>query len=122
MKNQMFWLNNKPFIKSEFFLSNMVNKLKVHSKEGTFEQEIELGGKRSLLDDMLDNGVNVFFGCMGGSCSACKCKITKGLDKIDKEAMGPQRFKDVKEDEILSCISKVKDDVDDETIELEKVL
>ena len=100
----------------------MSNKLKIHSKTGEFEREIELGGKRSLLDDMLDNGVQVFFGCMGGSCSACKCRITKGMEKIDKEAMGPQRYKDVKENEILSCIAKVKDDVDGETIELEKVL
>lgn len=100
----------------------MVNKLKIHSKTGTFEKEIELSGKRSFLDDMLDNGVQVFFGCMGGSCSACKCRITKGLDKIDKEAVGPQRYLDVKENEILSCITKVKENVDGETIEIEKVL
>ncbi len=55
----------------------MTNKLKIHNKKGEFEQEIILSGKRSLLDDMLDNGAQVFFGCMGGSCSACKCKITK---------------------------------------------
>ena len=100
----------------------MVNKLKVYDKKGNFEQEIELGGKRSLLDDMLDNGINVFFGCMGGSCSACKCKVTKGIEHIDKEALGPQVYTDVADDEVLSCIARAKEGVDEEEIELEKCL
>ena len=100
----------------------MVNKAKVYDKNGNFEREIELTQNRSLLDSMLDNGVQVFFGCMGGSCSACKVKITKGMDKIDREAKGEQRYTDVKEDEVLSCIADVKEGVDGETIEFEKVL
>lgn len=100
----------------------MTNKLKIHNKKGEFEQEIILSGKRSLLDDMLDNGAQVFFGCMGGSCSACKCKITKGIEYIDKEAMGDQRYDDVGDDEVLSCIARVRQDVDGKDIELNKCL
>jgi ferredoxin len=59
---------------------------------------------------------------MGGSCSACKCKITKGKEFIDNEALGPQVYTDVADDEVLSCIARVKDDVDGEVIELEKCL
>lgn len=100
----------------------MANKAKIYDKNGKFEEEITLSEKKSLLDDMLDNGVQVFFGCMGGSCSACKCRIVKGADLIDKEALGEQRYGDVKENEFLSCITRVKEGVDNKEIEIEKVL
>lgn len=100
----------------------MSNKLKIHDKHGNFEKEISLTGKRSLLDEMLNEGIQIFFGCMGGSCSACKCRVIKGLENIDKEAVGEQRFTGVKEDEILTCIAKVKKNVKNETIEIEKCL
>lgn len=97
-------------------------KLVVRNKDGSFDKEFVVPNKKSLLDEMLDNGVDVYFGCMGGSCSACKCKIIKGMDKIDREYMGPQVYKDVKDDEVLSCIAKVKDEIDDTEIEIQKAL
>lgn len=100
----------------------MTVKLKVNNKDGSFDKEIEVPNKKSLLDEMLDKNVEVYFGCMGGSCSACKCKILKGMEHIDKEAMGPQVYKDVAEDEVLSCIAKVKDEAQDVEIEIQKVL
>jgi ferredoxin len=98
------------------------NILHVYDKTGKFEKEIILEGKKSFLDEMLDHNIQVFYGCMGGSCSACKCKILSGNEFVDKEAMGPQVYSDVKEDEILSCIAKVKENSFGKVIEIQKLL
>ena len=77
---------------------------------------------KSLLDIGLDNGVDIKFGCMGGSCSACKCKIIKGENQIDKEGLNKQIYKDVKDDEFLSCIGTVKENKEDQEIKIKLLL
>ena len=70
--------------------------------------------KKTFLDFALDRDIPLKFGCMGGSCSACKCEVVKGQEHIDREGIGKQVYKDVKENEILTCIATFKDGIKDD--------
>ena len=78
--------------------------------------------KKSILDILLDNKVDIYYGCMGGSCSACKCIILSGLDNINKEGLHEMIYKNIEDNEILSCISTIRNFSSDKTIEIKLVL
>ncbi len=95
-------------------------KITVYNKDGSFNKEFQGTSDIALLDQLIEENTDIYYGCMGGSCSACKCKILKGMEHIDKEGFGKQVYQGVKENEVLSCITKIKDK--DCEIEIEKVL
>lgn len=84
-------------------------KLTVLNKDNSLQKKIDITDKKNLLDEMLDNDVEIFFGCFGGSCASCKCSIVEGSENIDLEAVRPLVFKGLKENEFLPCIAKIKD-------------
>lgn len=68
---------------------------------------------KSILDIALDNDIDIKYGCMGGSCSACICEVIDGAEHINKEGLRKQVFKGVEEKQLLTCISSVREDAPD---------
>lgn len=95
--------------------------MKVYNKDDKMIKEIRLSDddlvnkrfnrKKSVLDILLDNDVEIFFGCMGGSCSACVCELMKGEENIDREGIHPQVYRGIAEDEFLTCIATIKENL-----------
>lgn len=71
--------------------------------------------QNSILDISLNNNLDIPYGCMGGSCSACVCELVKGKDAVDKEGLHEQVYKGIGEEDILTCISTIKQDLPPET-------
>ena len=67
------------------------------------------GREKSILDIFLDNDIEIFYGCMGGSCGACICDIVEGEEYIDKEKIRTQVYKNVNQKEVLTCIAGFKE-------------
>lgn len=86
-------------------------KVTINDKKNSLDKDILIDNSKSILDNMIDNNVQVFYGCMGGSCGACKCEITYGIEFIEKEAIRPKVYRGVKENEVLTCIAKLKKDI-----------
>lgn len=104
-------------------------KLKVYDKDNIEIKTLDLKDedlvnqrfrrKNSILDLLLNNGVNMFYGCMGGSCSACVCELISGEQFIDKEGIHEQVFKGIKDNEFLTCIASIKEGLNSsDTIEI----
>lgn len=91
-------------------------KLKVMNKDNSEQKTIDINDSKNMLDLMLDNDVQIYYGCFGGSCGSCKCSIVDGEEYIDKEAIRPAVLKGLKENEFLPCIAKIKKDSDKEII------
>ncbi|MCA9460371.1 MAG: (2Fe-2S)-binding protein [Nanoarchaeota archaeon] len=100
--------------------NNLLKKLTLNEEE-TLNKRFKR--KKSILDIALDNGIDLKYGCMGGSCSACICEIIKGGEFIDREGLHEIVFKGVKENEILTCIATLKDKIPkDNLIEIKLML
>ena len=107
-------------------------KLIIYNKENSLVTTLQikeedaynkiLKRKKSILDILLDNKVEIYYGCMGGSCSACKCIILSGLNNINKEGLHEMIYKNIENNEILSCISTIKDFSSEKTIEIKLAL
>ncbi len=91
-------------------------KLKILNKDGSEEKTIDISSKQSVLDEMLDNDSKIIFGCFGGSCGSCKCRIISGEKGIEKEGLKKIILKDLNTDEFLPCVAKVKDNYEEEII------
>lgn len=70
--------------------------------------------KNSVLDILLNNNVEIYYGCMGGSCSACVCDLISGEEHIDREGIHEQVYQGIEPTEFLTCIATVKEDASDE--------
>lgn len=94
-------------------------KLKVFDKDGNLITVLDINDensynkilkrKKSILDLLLDNKIDIYYGCMGGSCSACVCEIMSGEEHIDREGLHEQIYKGIGEKDILTCIATIKE-------------
>ena len=94
-------------------------KLKVFDKDDNLMMSLDvtnensynkiLKRKKSILDILLDNKIDIYYGCMGGSCSACVCEVMSGSEHIDREGLHEQIYKGINEKDILTCIATIKD-------------
>jgi len=110
------------FINLTFYYFDMV-KLEILNKDGSLDKLVEIDGSKNILDQMIDNGSSVIFGCFGGSCGSCKCKIESGEELIDKEAVRPAVLKGMKEKDFMPCIAKLKANINcSSTIRIKKYL
>lgn len=100
-------------------------KLKFYSKENSFIGEFlideekrfnkRLRRKKSILDLALDNNVNIQFGCMGGSCSACICEILSGEEFVEIGGIKEQIYK-TEGKKFLSCMATIKDEIPQDAV------
>ncbi|MCA9486633.1 2Fe-2S iron-sulfur cluster binding domain-containing protein [Candidatus Woesearchaeota archaeon] len=72
--------------------------------------------KKSILDILLDNNIQVNFGCFGGSCSSCIATVQQGQEYINPEGLHPKVYTGTKEHQILTCISTIEDEAPEDAI------
>ena len=100
-----------------------MTKLKIYNKDNSLLNQIQINSKDDILKQILNNDLQIYYGCLGGSCGACACTITKGKEHIEKEATKKAVYKGLKENEFLPCIAKIKENVNkNEIIEIKKKL
>lgn len=90
--------------------------LKVYNKEHNFHKEISINCETSILDQMLDEKVEILFGCFGGSCASCVCEVISGGEHMNIEALKPLVYKGLKENQFLPCIAKLNPNVSDDAL------
>ncbi len=94
-------------------------KITINDNAGKKVSDFDATSDESIGTQAQDNGAPIPFSCGVGACRACVCKVKKGKEFIDQEAIGPKHIQ-TEDDEILSCISAVKADApEDAEIELD---
>ncbi len=98
-------------------------KLKLYNRKGDLEGEYQITSKKNILDEVLDNGGEILYGCFGGSCATCISTILSGKEFIDMEGIRAFVYRGLNEDEFLPCIAKIKEDAPvDAVVEIRKRL
>jgi ferredoxin len=94
-------------------------KVTVSDNAGKKIADFDANTDESVGTQAQENGAPIPFSCGVGACRACVCKVKKGKEHIDEEAVGPKHIQ-TEDDEILSCISGVKKEAPENAeIELE---
>ena len=70
---------------------------------GTTET-VEASAEKSILDALMDEGLNPPYSCMEGNCMACMAKIKEG--RITQDDPGILTDDNISENEILTCQAK----------------
>jgi len=84
-------------------------KITINDNTGKKITEFDATADESIGTQAQENGAPIPFSCGVGACRACVCKVKKGKEFIDQEAIGPKHIQ-TEDDEILTCISAVKSD------------
>jgi len=93
-------------------------KIIVKNGQGATIATFEGNADEAIGTQMQDAGAPVPFSCGAGACRTCCCKVSKGLEHLEREAVGPMHIM-VDDDEVLSCIAGLKlDTPQDAEIEL----
>jgi len=94
-------------------------KVTVNDRSGNKIADFDANTDESLGTQAQDNGAPIPFSCGVGACRTCVCRIKKGKEYIDQEAIGPKHIQ-TEDDEVLTCIGGVKKDAPENAeIELE---
>ncbi len=82
---------------------------KVIIKDSNGGEVVKFDGnsEESLATQAQDVGAAIPISCGVGACRTCVCKVEKGFEHVDREAVGPMHIM-VEDDEMLSCIAGVK--------------
>ena len=73
--------------------------------------------EESIGTQAQEQGAPIPFSCGVGACRTCVCRIEKGGDLIEKEAVSPMHIT-VEDNELLSCIAGIKEGAGEGDIEL----
>ncbi len=84
-------------------------KVTVNDNKGNNVAEFDATPDESLGTQAQENGAPIPFSCGVGACRACVCRVKKGKEFIDEEAIGPKHIQ-TENDEILTCIAGIKKD------------
>lgn len=93
-------------------------KITVKNGQGAQVAQFDANTDEAIGTQAQDAGAPIPFSCGVGACRTCCCQVKKGMEHIDKEAVGPMHIM-VDDDEILTCIAGLKvDAAEDAEIEL----
>ena len=70
--------------------------------------EYDCDGHTTLLNQGLEQGLDLPFGCMGGACTTCKAKLIQG--KVEMEDHSSLRPEEIEQGWILTCQAVPKSD------------
>lgn len=73
-----------------------------------YHRKTPIQADKTLLDTLLDSGINVPFSCKAGHCSFCVCKLESGQVDIKDDSILTKKEKE--EGFILACQSKALTD------------
>ena len=82
-------------------------KVTVKDPSGKVMAEFTANAEESLGTQAQEAGAPIPFSCGVGACRTSVCKVEKGLEYIDREAVGPMHIM-VEDDENLTCVSGIK--------------
>ncbi len=82
-------------------------KVIVKDTGGNVVAEFTANADESLGTQAQEAGAPIPFSCGVGACRTCVCKVEKGMEYIDREAVGPMHIQ-VDDDENLTCVSGIK--------------
>ena len=68
----------------------------------------EVSGRRPLLDELRDQGVDLPYGCKYGGCITCAAKLIKG--EVDQRAQVALNNRQVANGYVILCVARAKSD------------
>lgn len=93
-------------------------KIIVKDEDGVIIADFDDNQEESIGVQAQEEGAPIPFSCGSGACRTCVAQVCKGKEHINEEFIG-QKYIVTEDDEILTCISGIKDDApDDAEIEL----
>lgn len=63
--------------------------------------QVEIDGKKTVLESLLDNNINAPYSCTSGACATCMAKMSEG--KVEMDACFSLDDDEIKEGYILTC-------------------
>ena len=68
----------------------------------------QVKGRKSLLDELRDQGVDLPYGCRYGGCITCAAKLISG--EVDQRAQVALNNRQIKDGYIVLCVARAKSD------------
>ena len=68
----------------------------------------EVKGRKPLLDELRDQGVDLPYGCRYGGCITCAAKLISG--EVDQRAQVALNNRQIKDGYIVLCVARAKTD------------
>ena len=68
----------------------------------------EVSGRRPLLDELRDQGVDLPYGCKYGGCITCAAKLIKG--EVDQRAQVALNNRQIANGYVILCVARAKSD------------
>lgn len=68
----------------------------------------EVSGRRPLLDELRDLGVDLPYGCKYGGCITCAAKLIEG--EIDQRAQVALNNRQIADGYVILCVARAKSD------------
>ncbi len=92
-------MSNKVWIGDESITETPCTKITVQMNNE--QQDVKYDGKSTLLDSLLENGIDAPYSCQSGSCMACLGKVIKGRVYMDDPYILSEE--NLNEGECLTC-------------------
>ena len=68
----------------------------------------EVTGKKPLLDELIEKGVDLPYGCRYGGCITCAAKLVSG--EVDQRSQVALNNRQIKNGYVLLCVARAKTD------------
>ena len=68
----------------------------------------QVKGRKALLDELRDQGVDLPYGCRYGGCITCAAKLISG--EVDQRAQVALNNRQIKDGYIVLCVARAKTD------------
>ncbi|MDA0358500.1 MAG: 2Fe-2S iron-sulfur cluster-binding protein [Proteobacteria bacterium] len=68
----------------------------------------EVGGRKPLLDELIEQGVDLPYGCRYGGCITCAAKLIEG--DVDQRSQVALNNRQLSEGYIVLCVARAKSD------------
>ena len=68
----------------------------------------QVNGRKPLLDELRDQGVDLPYGCRYGGCITCAAKLISG--EVDQRAQMALNNRQIKDGYIVLCVARAKSD------------
>ncbi len=68
----------------------------------------QVKGKKPLLDELRDQGVDLPYGCRYGGCITCAAKLLEG--KVDQRAQVALNNRQINDGYVILCVARAKTD------------
>lgn len=96
-----------------------MTKITIKDNSGNTSASFTANADESIGTQAQDAGAPIPFSCGVGACRTCVGKVTKGMEHLNQEAIGPKHIQ-TEDDEILTCIAGCNADAPaDAEIEIE---